>query len=311
MRQKQKIRGIDPELLGLAYGFMGVLGFSLTLPATRAAVTDLNPTFIGLGRAIVAAFLAAIALRVTRQPLPNRRHWKSLAIVAAGVVVGFPLLSAWAMQQLPAAHGGVVLGLMPLATALAGAWRLGERPSVGFWIASIAGSITVMLFSVIAGAGHLQPADWVLLLAGLAAAVGYAEGGRLAQDLGSWQVICWALVLTAPILVIPTAIAVYRYEVTASPSAWIGFAYVSIISQFLAFFPWYRGLALGGVARVGQVQLLQPFLTIFASALLLSETITATTLGAATVVCMTVVLGKKATIQKKSKVKSQNYTNYQ
>jgi drug/metabolite transporter (DMT)-like permease len=202
------------------------------------------------------------------------------------------------MQQLPAAHGGVVLGLMPLATALAGAWRLGERPSIGFWIASIAGSITVVLFAIISGAGQMHWADLILLGAGLAAAVGYAEGGRLAQSLGGWQVICWALVLTAPILVIPTAIAVYRHGLTASPSAWLGFAYVSIISQFLAFFPWYRGLALGGVARVGQVQLLQPFLTIFASALLLGETITPITLAAATIVVMTVALGKQATIQK-------------
>jgi drug/metabolite transporter (DMT)-like permease len=298
VRQNQKIRRIDAELLGLGYGFLGVFGFSLTLPATRAAVTDLDPNIIGLGRAIVAAFLAMLVLRVTRQPLPNRRHWKSLAIVAAGVILGFPLLSAWAMQQLPAAHGGVVLGLMPLATALAGAWRLGERPSIGFWIASIAGSITVVLFAIISGAGQMHWADLILLGAGLAAAVGYAEGGRLAQSLGGWQVICWALVLTAPILVIPTAIAVYRHGLTASPSAWLGFAYVSIISQFLAFFPWYRGLALGGVARVGQVQLLQPFLTIFASALLLGETITPITLAAATIVVMTVALGKKATIQK-------------
>jgi drug/metabolite transporter (DMT)-like permease len=256
VRQNQKNRSIDSELLGLAYGFVGVFGFSLTLPATRAAVTDFNPNFIGLGRAIVAAFLAAIALRVTRQPLPKRRYWKSIAIVAGGVVLGFPLLSAWAMQQLPAAYGGVVLGLMPLATALAGAWRLGERPSLGFWIASVAGSLTVVVFAIISGAGQMHWADLVLLSAGLAAAVGYAEGGRLAKDLGGWQVICWALVLTAPVLVIPTAIAVRQYGLTASSSAWIGFAYVSIISQFLAFFPWYRGLALGGVARVGQVQLL-------------------------------------------------------
>ncbi|MBD2308376.1 DMT family transporter [Chroococcidiopsis sp. FACHB-1243] len=297
MRQNQKIRGIDPELLGSIYGFVGVFGFSLTLPATRAAVTDFDPNFVGLGRAIVAAFLAMLVLRTTRQPLPNRRHWKSLAIVAAGVVLGFPLLSAWAMQQLPAAHGGVVLGLMPLATALAGAWRLGERPSLGFWIASVAGSSTVVLFAIISGAGQMHWADLVLLGAGLAAAVGYAEGGRLAKDLGSWQVICWALVFTAPILVTPTAIAVYQHELTASPAAWMGFAYVSIISQLLAFFPWYRGLALGGVARVGQVQLLQPFLTIFASALLLGETITPLTLVAATIVVMTVALGRKSKVK--------------
>lgn len=299
MRRYQGNRGVDPEMLGLGYGFLGVLGFSLTLPATRAAVTDLDPTIVGLGRAVVAALLAVIVLWATHQPLPNCKHWGSLLIVAAGVILGFPLLSAWAMQQLPAAHGAVVLGLMPLATAIAATFRAGERPSLSFWIASIAGSTTVILFAVISGAGQIQGADVALLGAGVAAAVAYAEGGRLARVLGGWQVICWALVLAVPLLILPVAIAILQHGLVASPTAWLGFGYVSIVSQFLAFFAWYQGLAMGGVARVGQIQLLQPFLTIFASALLLSEAIAPITIGAAAVVVTKVALGKKAAIQRR------------
>lgn len=286
-------QSIDPETLGMGYGFLGVLGFSLTLPATRAAVAELDPNIVGLGRAIVASILAMTVLWLTRQPLPDRKHWASLVIVAAGVILGFPLLSAWAMQQLPAAHGAVVLGMLPLATAVAGALRAGDRPSLGFWIASIFGSTIVILFAIISGAGQIHLADIALLFAGVAAAISYAEGGRLARFIGGWQVISWALVVTAPFLTLPVAIAVMQHGLIASPTAWLGFGYVSIISQFLAFFAWYKGLAIGGVARVGQIQLLQPFLTIFASAFLLGEQITPITIAAAVIVATTVALGKQ------------------
>lgn len=289
---------INPETLGLFYGFLGVLSFSLTLPATRVAVVDLNPTFVGLGRGVIAGVMAAIALYVTRQPLPSRRQWRSLAIVALGVVLGFPLLSAWAMQQLPAAHGAVVLGLLPLATAIAGVLRAGDRPSLGFWLASVVGSATVVSFGLWSGGGRLEMAHLILFASVVVAAMGYAEGGRLAKTLGGWQVISWALVLAAPLEIIPTAIAIAHHGLAASPTAWIGFAYVCCISQFVGFFAWYHGLAIGGVARVGQVQLLQPFLTILASALLLGESITPVTLGAASLVIASVALGRRATVQK-------------
>ena len=258
MRKNRGIQTVDSETLGLGYGFLGVLCFSLTLPATRAAVADLDPNIVGIGRAIVAAGLAMTVLWVTRQPIPNRQHWKSLAVVASGVILGFPLLSAWAMQQLPASHAAVVNGILPLATAIAATIQLGERPSMQFWFASLLGSATIIVFAVISGAGQMHGADVVLIFAGVAAAFGYAEGGRLAQFMGGWQTICWALVLAAPFLILPVAIAVWQHGLNASPTAWLGFAYVSIISQFLAFFAWYQGLAKGGVARVGQIQLLQP-----------------------------------------------------
>lgn len=290
---------INPEI-GLAYGFLGVLGFSLTLPATRAAVVDLDPVFVGLGRALVAAILAAALLRITGQKRPDRRQLKSLLIVAFGGILGFPLLSAWAMQQLPASHGAVVTGIVPLATAIAGTIRAGDRPSRGFWIASITGSLTVIAFAVISGVGQPQVADLALISASVAAAIGYAEGGRLAQVMGGWQVISWALVLAAPIVALPVITAVLKHGLVASPSAWLGFGYVSVISQFFAFFAWYQGLAIGGVARVSQIQLLQPFLTILASALLLGEAITPFTIGTATSVVATLALSKKAAIKRRS-----------
>ncbi|MBW4575060.1 MAG: DMT family transporter [Aphanothece sp. CMT-3BRIN-NPC111] len=299
MRLTKKIAQVDAKTLGLGYGFLGVLSFSLTLPATRVAVTELHPMIVGLGRGFVAALLAAAILHFTRQRLPTRSQFKSLLIIASGVVLGFPVLSAWAMQQLPAAHGAVILGLLPLMTAIAGTILAGERPSLTFWVASTVGSMTVVVFALISGFGHLQLADIALLISAIAGALGYAEGGKLARVLGGWQVICWALVITLPFLILPVAFAVLHYGLVASPSAWLGFGYVSIISQLLGFFPWYQGLAIAGVARVGQIQLLQPFLTILASALLLHEQIAPITLIAASLVFGSVSVGRQAAIERK------------
>lgn len=286
------------ETIGLFYGFLGVLSFSLTLPATRIAVTELDPTFIGLGRGVVAGTVAAFILWLTRQSLPPLKQVRGLLIVAAGVVLGFPLLSAWAMQRLPAAHGAVVLGLLPLATAVAGVIRSGDRPSRLFWLASLVGSTTVVGFALSAGAGALYGEDLILLGAVIAAALGYAEGGKLAQQLGGWQVICWALVLAAPLEAIPTLLVAGHQPLQASAFAWLGFAYLCLVSQLIGFFAWYHGLAIGGVARVSQMQLLQPFLTIVFSALLLKESITTTTILAAALVIGSVAIGRKAKIQR-------------
>jgi drug/metabolite transporter (DMT)-like permease len=298
MTKYPNIYRINPETLGLGYGFLGMLGFSLTLPATRAAVAELDPTFVGLGRAVVAGVLAMIVLWATHQPLPSRKHWGSLLIIAAGVILGFPLLSAWAMQQLPATHGAVITGLIPLATAIAATVRVGERPSPKFWLASIVGSVTVVLFTFISSAGQIQKADLALLGAVVAAAIGYAEGGRLARILGGWQIICWALVIAAPVLVIPVAYTVFQHGLVASPTAWLGFSYVSIFSQLLAFFAWYHGMSIGGIARVSQIQLLQPFLTIVFSGLLLGEQITPLMLAVCGIVIASIALGKQALIER-------------
>jgi len=290
VKRKVIIRWREAE--GLLMGTLGVLGFSLTLPATRAAVPELGGTVVGLGRAIVAALLAALLLLALRERPPARCYWPGLAVVALGVVVGFPLCSAIALEHLPAAHGAVVVGLLPAATAIMAVLRADERPSIAFWLSSGVGVIAVLIFAAAQGAGRLQSADLLLFVAVLLAALGYAEGGRLSRKLGGWRVICWALILAAPVIILPVALAIGRQGLTAGTSAWLGFAYVSSISMFLAFFAWYRGLALGGIARIGQIQLLQPVLTLVWSALLLGERV-----NLQTVIASMLVIGSAALSQ--------------
>jgi drug/metabolite transporter (DMT)-like permease len=293
-------RRIDNESAGMALGFLGVAGFSLTLPVTRHAVEYFSPVFIGCGRGFVAALAAVVYLLLARTPVPARRDLLGLAVVAAGVVFGFPLMSAYAMLHLPSAHGAVMLGILPLATAVVGTLIAGERPSLPFWLSGTAGAGAVVAFALIQNdAAGLQLADLALIVAVASAAIGYAEGARLSRTLGGWQVICWALVLSLPLLAVSTAYEVFRLDLRApTVEAWCGFLYLSLVSQFLAFFFWYRGLALGGIARVSQVQLLQIFLTLFASALMLNETVDATTIAFAVFVVATVAVSRKMPVQK-------------
>lgn len=251
---------------------LGVLGFSGTLPATRLAVPSLGAVWMGLGRAVVAALLAAAVLYARREKWPERHQWPGLAVVALGCIVGFPLLSALALRTVPSSHASVVIGFVPLATAMAAVLRGGERPSPPFWAASAFGSAIVLGFSFADGGSLPQPEDALLALASLSAAFGYAEGARLARSMGGFQVIAWALVLAALPLTFVVALAP-RPDFTAVPlEAWLGFAYVSSISMFGAFVAWYAGLARAGIARGSQMQLTQPFLTLTWSALLLGET---------------------------------------
>jgi drug/metabolite transporter (DMT)-like permease len=257
----------------VVWGFLGVLAFSFTLPLTRHAVEELNATFVGLGRALVAAVLAGTLLAVRREPLPERRDIPRFALVALGVVIGFPLFSTLALKHLEAAHASVIVGLLPAATAVFAVLRAGERPSRAFWLAAAAGLLAVLAFAVTQGVNGLQPADLLVLAAVASAGLGYAEGGVLSRRYGGWQVICWALILAAPFLILPTALAAHDLG-HVSATAWLCFAYVSAISMFLGFFAWYHGLALGGVAKIGQTQLAQPVLTLAWSALLLGERVT-------------------------------------
>ncbi len=282
---------------GMVLGFLGVLAFSLTLPMTRMAVAEIDPVWLAFARAEVAAALAALALFARGVPLPARRHWGALFGAALGVVLGFPLLSSLAMRTTEAAHGSIIVALLPLATVIAAARLAHERPTRAFWGAALAGSAVVLGFALARGSGSLSAGDLALLGAVAAGAVGYAYGGMLSRHLGGWQTICWILVFSAPLLLIPTAwLTVVKPFAQVSWQAWAGFAYVSVFSQLVGFFFWYGGMALGGVARVSQVQLLQLFLTLIFAGLINGELVGASTWLVAALVVLIVALGRGAAV---------------
>lgn len=292
---------IGDESRGMWLGLAGVAVFSLTLPFTRMAVAQLDPVFVALGRALVAAVLAAAWLWWKRTPLPRASQLGSLALVSLGCIIGFPLFTSIALRTVPASHGAVLVGILPLATALFAALRGHERPSSGFWVMALLGSAIVVGFALRQGGGVFQLADAAIFAAVVLAALGYAEGGRLAQTMGGQQVICWALLLSAPLL-LPVVLWLGWSHADAIAAAglraWLGFAYVSLFSMFIGFFFWYKGLALGGIARVGQVQLLQPFLTLLGAAVLLGESLQPANILFAVVIIAVVALGRRMAIRR-------------
>lgn len=236
----------------------------------------MSPLFVAAARAVVATLLAATALVLTGQRLPRGRQWLRLAVVAAGVVAGFPLLTTYALTSTSTGHSAVVIALLPAATAVLAAVRGHERPGGAFWCAAAAGAVAAVGFAAFRGDGFGAPhsSDFLLLGAVVAAAVGYAEGGLLSRELGSWQTISWALVLAAPVMLALTGLAVVQQPPSATPAQWAAFAYLGVVSMFLGFLAWYRGLARGPMAQVSQIQLVQPVLTLCWAALLLHETLT-------------------------------------
>jgi len=288
------------ETKGMLLGLIGVSAFGLTLPATRVVVPYLDPIFIGLGRAVLAALVAVLLLFSFKQKIPNKKQIYQLSIVALGVVVGFPVFSSWAMQYVPASHGGVVLGVLPLATAAVGVLIGNERPSFSFWLVSVLGSGLVILYALIQGSGGIHIADLALLGAVISAAIGYAVGARLSREIGGWQVISWALVLAFPFIVIPAISYAPESLSNISVASYVSFLYLALVSQLFAFFIWYKGLALGGIARVSQTQLLQPFITLLASVLFLGEVIDIETVVFVFLVVSSVWLGKRMPIGQKA-----------
>lgn len=285
------------ENQGMALGLLAVVIFSLSLPMTRVVVQDLNPALAALGRALLAAVPAAALLLWRKQRRPTLAQFKGLCLVVLGVILGFPVLSSWAMQTLPASHGALVNGLQPLIVALFAAWLSHERPSRAFWLCAAVGSLLVLAYAVIQGAGSISAGDLLMLLAIALGGLGYAEGGRLARDMGGWQVICWALVIASPVLLGPVAWLTWQQEGPVSLQAWLAFGYTTLFSQFIGFFAWYAGLAMGGIARVGQVQLLQIFFTIAFSAAFFGERIDTLTWVFAAAVVGTVVIGRKTAVK--------------
>jgi drug/metabolite transporter (DMT)-like permease len=280
---------------GLVWAAIGVLAFSFTFPATTLAEQAFDPLVVGAGRSVIAAFLAAVTLKMAPVSLPQRRHWPGLVAVALGCGIGFGVLSALALHQTSSSHGAVVIGLLPAATAVVAVLRVGDRPGPAFWLASLIGTAVVTGYALSRGAGTLHPADLLLLASVVVAAVGYAEGGRLARELPGWQVVGWGLLLALPISVPLTVIGALRGptpHLTARPL--LGFAYVASISTFYGFFAWYRGLAEAGVARASQIQLAQPLLTIVWTVPLLGESLDPIALLAAVVVAGCVLVTQRA-----------------
>mgnify|MGYP001427449452 CR=1 FL=1 len=281
---------------GFLLGGLGVVIFAMTLPMTRLAVGDasapqLPPAFVTAGRAALAGLLSVLYLLAVRAPWPPRRHATALAFSALGTVVGFPLSLALALREVPAMHAAVVTGLMPLSTAVIGALAFRQRPSTGFWACALAGCALVLLFAAWQGGGALSAGDGWLLLAVLFTGIGYVAGAKVAVDLPAPQVICWVLVCSLP-LTLPAALWAWP-SAPASGAAWGGFLYVSLFSMWLGFFAWYRGLTLGGVVRVSQVQLVQPFIALLFAVPVLGERLDGMTVLFSLAVIAVVFVGKR------------------
>jgi drug/metabolite transporter (DMT)-like permease len=276
-------RAMDRVSSGLINGLLGVLIFSASLPATRVAVLQLDPLFLTGARAAIAGVLGLAMLQVFGERRPARTDLTSLLIVACGVVVGFPLLTALALQHVTSAHSIVFIGLLPLATAIFGVVRDGERPHSGFWLFSVLGSALVVGFAFSQGLVASPLGDTLMFAAIVLCGLGYAEGAKLSRTLGGWQVISWALVLSLPVMVPLSLMLMPSSFAGVGVPAWLGLAYVSLFSMLIGFVFWYRGLAQGGIASIGQLQLLQPFFGLALAATLLGEAVTwpmfATTAG--------------------------------
>lgn len=278
---------------GWVSGMLGVIIFSGSLPATRVAVRGFEPFFLTSARAVIAAMLGAALLWGLRQKRPPSSDFGSLAVVALGVVVGFPLLTALALQHITSAHSIVFIGLLPLATATFGVLRGGERPRPGFWLFSIAGALTVSGFALTQSGSVSLIGDMLMVGAILLCGLGYAEGAALSRRLGGWQVISWALLLALPVMAMVALARLPESLSTIDLPVWVGLAYVSVFSMLIGFVFWYRGLALGGIAGVGQLQLLQPFLGLALAGIVLHEPVAWPMIAVTAVVVLCVVGAKR------------------
>lgn len=298
----QKINTFEDAQInkGMLYGLLGVILFSLTLPVTRLIVPYLDPVFIGLGRSVVAALVAIVILSVFKQPFPTNRQIRLLLLTSIGIIAGFPVLTGFGMQTVPASHGSVVIGLLPLLTAVFAVILSNERPSNGFWLAALIGATLVVTYSLLQGGMELHKGDLYLVAASLLGAFGYAMSGKIAREMGGWQVICWVNVLGLPFTIIGAWLMKPESFAAISTQTWLGFLYLALASQLFGFFLWNKGLVLGGIARVSQTQLLQPFFSIFAAIWLLSEQVDLPTYFFATAVVIAIAVTRKMQIRTKN-----------
>lgn len=290
---------LSPQTIGMGLGFIGITIFGGTLPATRLAVSGLDPFFITVGRAAASGLLSGALLLLLRRRWPSARQIRTMIVCIATLVFGFPGLMALSMQTIPASHGGVVLGILPLTTAVAASLILGERPSLRFWLLASLGTVVVVAFALRDSGGEIAIGDIYLFLAAIATSIGYVFSADLSHEMPGWEVISWILVLALP-LTLPLAIWLWPADPAAVPaSAWIAFAYVSVFSMFIGFFAWNAGLVIGGVARVSQVQLLQTFITLGLSAIINGEHVGPSTIAVAALVVAIVAAGRNARITRK------------
>ncbi len=290
---------VNKETKGMLIGFIGILIFSLTLPVSKIAILSFDPYFIAFGRACLAGLAALIYLIYKKAPFPSKTELIKFVVIALGVVFGFPIFTTVAMKEGSSSHGAVILGMMPLATTVIGVIRFKERPSLGFWIVSLLGAALVVIYALLKSSGSFTYIDVLLVLGGICACVGYVEGGALSRKMDPRAVISWALVISLPINVMMALVSVKSDYWSADILAWTSFLYLGLFSMFLGFFFWYEGLAVGGIARVSQVQLIQPFCTLVAASILLGDHITFMNMVFACLVVSTVILSKKMLIKRR------------
>lgn len=289
---------MNKETKGMLIGFVGILIFSLTLPVSKIAVLSFDPYFIAFGRALLAGLVAMAYLIYKKEPFPQKKDFAKFAVIAFGVVFGFPIFTTVAMTQGSSSHGAVILGMMPLATTVIGVIRFKERPSLGFWLVSLLGAFLVVLYALLQNSGSFTNVDILLVLGGICACIGYVEGGELSRKINPRAVISWALVISLPINIAMTYVTFDLSYLHVGTWPWITFIYLSLFPMFLGFFFWYEGLAVGGIARVSQVQLIQPFCTLLAASILLGDSLTLMNVVFAVLVVSTVVLGKRMLVKR-------------
>lgn len=284
---------MDDKTAGWMNGLLGVAIFSGSLPATRIAVHDLNPLFLTTARAAIAGLVGILFLLALKQKWPARAQLGSLSVVALGCVVGFPLLTALALQSITSSRATVFIGLLPLSTAVFGVLRGGERPKPGFWLFSLAGAAMVALYAISQSGAGSGLGDALMVASILVCGLGYAEGARLSRELGGWQVISYALGLSLPVM---APLSLVWQPADMARIGWPALAalfYVSLFSMLIGFIFWYRGLAQGGIAAVGQLQLLQPFMSLALAAVLLHEQVGFAVWGVAACVVLCVAGAKR------------------
>ena len=289
---------MNQESKGMLIGFIGILIFSLTLPVSKIAVLSFDPYFIAFGRALLAGLVALAYLIYKAAPWPQKSDWIKFIVIALGVVFGFPIFTTVAMKEGSSSHGAVILGMMPLATTVIGVLRFKERPSIGFWLVSLFGAALVVVYALLKSSGSFTYIDGLLVVGGICACIGYVEGGELSRRMNPRAVISWALVVSLPINAIVTLYLFIPEYWNADAIAWTSFIYLSLFPMFLGFFFWYEGLAIGGIARVSQVQLIQPFCTLVAASLLLGDHLTIMNMVFAFLVVSTVILSKRMLVKR-------------